>query len=573
MRTLRLALAQTNTTVGGLESNTSKVLEYIEKAKALHADIVAFPEMTITGYPPEDLLFKTSFLKANISKLEEISKASQGITVIVGFVDVEAGIYNAAAILRDGQLLGKYHKVHLPNYGVFDEKRYFKTGSEYPIFVINNVNIGINICEDIWYPDGPAYRQASSGAEVIVNINASPYHIGKRDERENMLVKRSRENQVYIAYVNLIGGQDELVFDGASTIFDYEGKLLARASQMREDLVLADLDLDALTTYRINNTIHRKEDKEMPRLVYTSPSNNLTKKPAIYTRIEKPLDELAEIYAALVTGTKDYVHKNGFEKVIIGLSGGIDSSLTAAIAVDALGSENVLGVAMPSKYSSDGSITDSRDLSDNLGIGLSIIPIEQAVNAMTDSLSNVFHNTKIGVAEENLQARIRGNLLMAISNKFGWLVLTTGNKSETAVGYTTLYGDMAGGFAAIKDVPKTLVYKLTSYRNANGVPSNVIPVNVIDKKPSAELRANQTDQDTLPPYDILDSILEAYVENELSYAEIINMGFDSDVVYKIINLVDRNEYKRRQAAPGVKITPLAFGRDRRLPIVNQYNQF
>ncbi len=580
MRTLRLALGQTNTIVGDLDYNTSKAIEYIQEAKALGTDLIALPEMTITGYPPEDLLFKSSFLKDNLDRLDQISSCSFGITIVVGFVDREQDgrIYNAAAVLRDGLMIGKYHKIHLPNYGVFDENRYFQAGSQYPIFNINNVNIAINICEDIWYPSGPALTQAANGAEIIVNVNASPYHISKQVERENLLSSRSSENQVYIAYVNLVGGQDELVFDGSSTIFDYQGKLISRGKQMEQDLVIADLDLDSLEMFRSNNPKDPNEDyplRDVRKFTYISTDigiNNIDK-PNIKTNINARMDKSEEIYMALVTGTRDYVQKNGFEKVLIGLSGGIDSSLTTAIAVDALGKDNVLGIAMPSKYSSQGSITDSRELAANLGISLSIIPIEPAVVTLLDLLSESFAKTETGVAEENLQARVRGNILMAISNKFGHLVLTTGNKSETAVGYTTLYGDMAGGFAVIKDVPKTLVYELSNYRNSWASSPEVIPQNVITKPPSAELREHQTDQDSLPPYDILDDILESYIEKELSYTDIVSKGFDPKLVYDIIRLVDRNEYKRRQAPPGVKITELAFGRDRRLPIVNGYNQF
>lgn len=580
MRTLRLALGQTNTIVGDLDYNTSKAIEYIQEAKALGTDLIALPEMTITGYPPEDLLFKSSFLKDNLDRLDQILSCSFGITIVVGFVDREQDgrIYNAAAVLRDGLVIGKYHKIHLPNYGVFDENRYFQAGSQYPIFNINNVNIAINICEDIWYPSGPALTQAANGAEIIVNVNASPYHISKQVERENLLSSRSSENQVYIAYVNLVGGQDELVFDGSSTIFDYQGKLIARGKQMEQDLVIADLDLDSLEIFRSNNPKDTNEDyplRDVKKFTYISTDMGINHidKPNIKTNINASLDKSEEIYMALVTGTRDYVQKNGFEKVLIGLSGGIDSSLTTAIAVDALGKDNVLGIAMPSKYSSPGSITDSRELAANLGISLSIIPIEPAVVTLLDLLSESFAQTETGVAEENLQARVRGNILMAISNKFGHLVLTTGNKSETAVGYTTLYGDMAGGFAVIKDVPKTLVYELANYRNSWSSSPEVIPQNVITKPPSAELREHQTDQDSLPPYDILDDILESYIEKELSYTDIVSKGFDPKLVYNIIRLVDRNEYKRRQAPPGVKITELAFGRDRRLPIVNGYNQF
>ena len=577
-RTLRLALVQINTTVGDLDGNTAKVLDYIERAKALHADLVAFPEMAIPGYPPEDLLFKPSFIQANIQSMHQVVAASQGITVVVGFVDAQGDIHNAAAVARDGQLLGVYHKMYLPNYGVFDEDRYFKAGTQCPVFVINGISIGVNICEDIWYAVGPTAVQRDAGAEIIVNINASPYHAGKRAFRERMVATRASDNEVYVAYTNLVGGQDELVFDGGSAIFDQSGELIARGKQLEEDMVVADLDVDAIFRHRLRDPRPRKERHVLdaigtPHVVHVSDYTPGSTRPTLVPRIAEPLVPVAEVYDALVLGTGDYIRKSGFKKVIIALSGGIDSSLTATIAVDALGKGNVLGVAMPSRYSSEGSLIDARSLAQNLGMELMTIPIEEAFNSLLHTLSEPFQNTETGVAEENLQARIRGNILMALSNKFGWIVLTTSNKSETAVGYTTLYGDMAGGFAVIKDVPKTLVYKLAQHRNYHGKPKNAIPQAVMDKVPTAELRANQTDQDTLPPYGVLDSILEAYVEQDRSYAGIVDMGFDPETVRNVIAMVDRNEYKRRQAPPGVKITPRAFGRDRRLPIVNRYRQF
>ena len=577
MRNLRLAMAQINTTVGDLEGNTAKVLEHIRKAKAQQADIVVFPEMAIPGYPPEDLLFKPSFIRSNIEKMHEVVANSQGITVVVGFVDSQGDIYNAAAVAHDGQLVGVYHKMYLPNYGIFDEDRYFKAGSQCPVFVINGIHIGVNICEDIWYALGPAAVQREAGAEIIININGSPYHAGKLAFRERMVATRASDNEVYVSYTNLVGGQDELVFDGGSVVFDQGGELVARGKQFEEDLVVVDLDMDAVFRHRLRDPRPRKERPILnaigtAQVVHVSEHTPAGPKTTLDGCIAKPLDPLAETYSALVLGTGDYVRKSGFRKVVIGLSGGIDSSLTATIAADALGSENVLCVAMPSRYSSEGSLLDAQALTRNLGIELMTIPIEEAFEAMLHMLSGPFRDSPPNVAEENIQTRIRGNILMALSNKFGWLVLTTGNKSEMATGYATLYGDMAGGFAVIKDVPKTLVYQLARHRNEHGSPRNAIPQSVIEKAPSAELKPDQIDQDTLPPYDLLDGILKAYVEEDRSYADIVDMGFDSETVLRVIAMVDRNEYKRRQAPPGVKITPRAFGRDRRLPIINRYRQ-
>ena len=577
MRNLRLAMAQINTTVGDLDGNTAKVLEYMGKAREQQADLVVFPELAIPGYPPEDLLFKPSFIRSNIDKMHEVVAGSRGITVVVGFVDSQGDIYNAAAVAHDGQLLGVYHKMYLPNYGVFDEDRYFNAGSECPVFVINGIHIGVNICEDIWYALGPAAVQREAGAELIVNINGSPFHAGKLGFRERMVATRASDNEVYVSYTNLVGGQDELVFDGGSAVFDQSGEIVARGKQFEEALVVTDLDMDSVFRHRLRDPRPRKERAILSavgasQVVRHSEHTPAGPKTALDGCIADPLDPVAEVYSALVLGTGDYVRKSGFNKVVIGLSGGIDSSLTAAIAADALGGENVLCVAMPSRYSSEGSILDAQALTGNLGIELLTVPIEEAFEAMLHMLSEPFSGTAPNVAEENLQTRIRGNLLMGLSNKFGWLVLTTGNKSEFATGYATLYGDMAGGFAVIKDVPKTLVYQLAVYRNEHGSPRNAIPRSVIEKPPSAELKPDQTDQDTLPPYDLLDGILKAYVEQDYSYADIVDMGFEPETVQQVIAMVDRNEYKRRQAPPGVKITPRAFGRDRRLPIVNRYRQ-
>jgi NAD+ synthase (glutamine-hydrolysing) len=571
-------MAQINTTVGDLDGNTAKVLDYIQQAKAQQADLVAFPEMALTGYPPEDLLFQPSFIQANIQKMHQVVAHSQGITVVVGFVDSQGDIHNAAAIAHDGHLLGIYHKMYLPNYGVFDEDRYFKAGDQCPVFVINGIHIGVNICEDIWYALGPTAVQREAGAEVIVNINASPYYNGKRGFRERMVATRASDNEVYVSYTNMVGGQDELVFDGGSMAFDPRGEMVARGKQFEEDLVVVDLDVDAVFNYRLRDPRPRKEHSLLgyigaPRVVPVSDYTPGQPKTAIPNTICESLAPLQEVYSALVVGTRDYVRKCGFQKVLIGLSGGIDSSITATIAVDALGKDNVLGVAMPSRYSSDASFLDAQALAQNLGMELITVPIEEAFEAMLHMLSDPFKGSQPNVAEENLQTRIRGNILMGISNKFGWMVLTTGNKSEMATGYATLYGDMAGGFAVIKDVPKTLVYQLSRHRNAHGKPRNVIPQSVLEKAPTAELKPNQTDQDVLPPYEVLDPILQAYVEEDRSFADILDMGFDAETVMKVITMVNRNEYKRRQAPPGVKITPRAFGRDRRFPIVNRYRQF
>ena len=578
-RLFRLALAQINPTVGDLDGNTCKIIGLIEEARTLGADLVAFPEMAIPGYPAEDLLFKPSFIKDNIEALHRVVAASRGIAVVVGFVDADSDIYNAAAVAYQGELAGVYHKIYLPTYGVFDEDRYFKRGNVCPVYTINGVGVGVNICEDIWYPVGPIAVQRDAGAEVIVNINASPYHEGKRSYRERMVATRAADNELYVAYLNTVGGQDELVFDGGSLIVDQSGELVIRGKDFQEDLIVADLDIEVVFRSRLRDPRTRKENPNILREVgapETIPvyQHRPVERPTLSPRGEiQPLDRVGEVYSALVLGTGDYVRKAGFKKVVIGLSGGIDSALTACAAVDALGRENVLGVAMPSRYSSDGSIADARVLAENLGIDLWVVPIEPAHGAFLDMLEPHFRGAEPNIAEENVQARIRGNVIMSISNKFGWLVLTTGNKSEAAMGYATLYGDMAGGFAVIKDVPKTLVYKLARWRNEHGQPQNVIPQAVLDKPPSAELKPDQTDQDTLPPYDILDQIIKAYVEEELSFHEIVALGFDTQVVKQVITAVDRNEYKRRQAAPGVKITPRAFGKDRRLPIVNRYRQF
>ena len=578
-RNFRLALAQINTTVGDIPGNTAKILDYIQRARDAHADLVAFPELAVTGYPPEDLLFNTAFLQANTAALEKIAAAAQGIAVVVGCVDVGRDIFNAAALAFGGKLIDLYHKMYLPNYGVFDEDRYFRRGAACPVYTINGVGVGVNICEDIWYPVGPIAVQRDAGAEVIVNINGSPFHAGKRDYREKMIATRAADNELFVAYLNLVGGQDELIFDGSSLVCDATGGLIARGPAFQEDLLVADLDIESVLRSRLRDPRPRKENPTIlreigqPKVVHVSDFQPAQRPPLPRPTLLEPIGYVEEVYRALVLGTRDYVQKSGFKKVVIGLSGGIDSALTAAVAVDALGSDNVLGVGMPSRYSSEGSVSDSKELAGALGIDFWTIPIEPAHLAFTDMLEERFQGTEPNVAEENVQARIRGNVMMAISNKFGWLVLTTGNKSEMAMGYATLYGDMAGGFAVIKDVPKTLVYQLSQWRNQHGSPKPVIPQAIINKAPSAELRPDQTDQDTLPPYEQLDPIVKAYVEEDCSLAEMVALGHDEAAVRQVISFVDRNEYKRRQAPPGVKITPRNFGKDRRLPIVNRFRQF
>ena len=576
MRQLRIGMAQINTTVGDLEGNTQQILKAIAEAKSLGVDLLTFPELAICGYPPEDLLLKPQFLKENLRSLKRVVSDCEGITIVVGFVDAKGDIYNAAAVIHDGRLVSIYHKIYLPNYGVFDEKRYFQAGSECPVHIIGGVGVGINICEDIWYEAGPDTAQTYSGGEVIVNISASPYYFGKGNLREKMLAARASENVTIIAYNNLVGGQDELVFDGNSMVLDETGRVIARGKQFEEDLVVADLNIEAVSRRRLQNPKWRKETLRLEERwsgakIVVSDVPSASPKPPLSPRQLEACSLPGEVYGALVLGTRDYIIKNGFGEVLIGLSGGIDSALVAAIAVDALEPSNVVGVAMPSRFSSPASISDAGLLAKNLGISLITIPIEKVFQAYLETLSSSFEGTDPNVAEENMQARIRGNILMALSNKFSRLVLTTSNKSETATGYTTLYGDMAGGLAVIKDVPKTMVYELARYRNSIAG-SELIPATIIEKMPSAELRPGQQDTDSLPPYDVLDPVLTAYVEEDKSIEQIVAMGIDEDVVKQAARLVDTSEYKRRQAPPGVKITPRAFGRDRRLPITNRFKE-
>ncbi|HJX13915.1 MAG TPA: NAD+ synthase [Dehalococcoidales bacterium] len=577
-RRLRIGMAQINTTVGDFNGNRRKILQAIENARSSGVELLTFPELAICGYPPEDLLFKPQFISENLRSLEKVAEAAAGMTLVVGFVDAREDIYNAAAVIHDGRVAGIYHKMYLPNYGVFDENRYFRPGRECPVYVVAGINIGVNICEDIWYASGPAASQAYAGADVIVTISASPYHHGKVGNRERMIATRAADNIAIVTFNNLVGGQDELVFDGNSLVVNEKGEIIARGQQFKEDLVIADLDVENVFRTRLHDPRWRQElrlrEEQGPhpgdRIVVSEAPSGTDKPPLPPREVTRPVFP-AEVYDALVLGTHDYILKNGFKKVLIGLSGGLDSSLVATIAVDALGRSNVVGVAMPSRYSSTGSLSDAGLLCKNLGIEFLTIPIETVFKGYLDTLTEPFKGTEAGVAEENLQARTRGNLLMAMSNKFGWLVLTTGNKSEMATGYATLYGDMAGGFAVIKDVPKTMAYQLAAYRNGLAG-SDIIPASVIQKPPSAELRPDQKDTDSLPPYGVLDPILTAYVEDDKSIEQIVDMGFDEKVVRQVSRLVDLSEYKRRQAPPGVKITPRAFGRDRRLPITNRFRR-
>ncbi len=567
MRTIRISMAQINPVVGDLAGNRDKIIDAIKSAKRLGADIVALPELAVTGYPPEDLILKPRFVKDNIRTLTDIQRATRGIIAIVGFVDSNHDcLFNAAAVLANGEHIYTYRKIFLPNYGVFDEHRYFSPGGRYPVFTVKGVGVGVNICEDIWYEEGPARVQALAGAEVIVNINASPYHKGKGKERLKMLSQRAKENDVVISYTNTVGGQDELVFDGQSMVLDRKGKVVALGKQFEEELLTEDI---AVPGDRIPFPEDREQFSDFMDYVSLSGRPTGKKKPLPAVRAAKPLAVCEEVYRALVLGTGDYMRKNGFKSAVIGLSGGIDSSLVAAVAVAAMGKENVTGVFMPSQYSSNESCEDAYDLAHNLGIKILEIPVNQTFESYLTTLRGVFARTRIDVTEENLQARIRGNILMALSNKFGWLVLTTGNKSEMSVGYATLYGDMAGGFAVIKDVPKTLVYEVSRCVNRLAG-KTVIPKRVMTKAPTAELRPNQKDSDSLPLYSVLDPILKAYVEDDKDRTEIIKMGFDRKTVERVIRLVDSSEYKRRQAPPGVKITQRGLGKDRRFPITNRY---
>ncbi|MBE9505816.1 MAG: NAD+ synthase, partial [Chloroflexi bacterium] len=540
------------------------------------ADIIVFPELAICGFPPEDLLLRPRFISQNISCLQRVAESTHGPVVVVGFVDSDSDVFNAAAVIHEGRIAGVYHKVFLPNYGVFDENRYFRAGRECPVFNVGGVGVGVTVCEDIWYEGGPASVQAANGAELIVNLSASPYHCGKGDSRRQMLATRARDNVCVFAMCNLVGGQDELVFDGCSMIVDEQGSVVTAARPFVEDLVYADVQIESVFRARLHDPRWRKTESFVVGQCLQQDSIPVAAelpagpKPPVSPTQPVEMDTSEEVYRALVLGTADYVRKNGFKQVVIGLSGGIDSSMVACVACDAVGPENVVGVCMPSRFTADQSTRDARTMAANLGVRLMDIPIGPANDAFMGMLSEAFTGREPDSAEENLQARIRGTILMSLSNKFEWLVLTTGNKSEMATGYTTLYGDMAGGFAVLKDVPKTQVYELAAYRNSLS-PGEVIPQSVIERPPSAELRPNQKDSDSLPPYSVLDPILKSYVEDDRSIAQIIALGHDSQVVETTARLVDGSEYKRRQAPPGIKITTRAFGRDRRLPITNRFH--
>ncbi len=553
---VRVACGQINSTVGDLKGNKEKILDYVSKAIDYGVDIISFPELAITGYPPEDLLMKDSFVRENLKTVRDIAREIGDIITVIGFVD-KAGskIFNAAAIINQGKIKAVYHKKLLPNYGVFDEMRYFTSGNENPVHRVKTKSgkyiFGVSICEDIWQDNEPIQQQSRKGASLIININASPYHMGKIKLREKIVIRAAKKNGTVVVYTNLVGGQDELVFDGQSFVVSPEGKIISRAPAFEENLMIADIDVASKDfETRQEFILNERKRKVLPVL------------------ISKHLSIEEEVYRALVTGLKDYVEKNGFRKVVIGLSGGIDSALVATIAVDALGKDRVICVFMPSRYTSSRSEDDAKKLAENLGIQMIKIPIEQIFLSYLKTMEPCFKNTQPDITEENIQARIRGNLLMALSNKFGYLVLTTGNKSEISTGYSTLYGDMAGGFAVIKDVFKTFVYRLAKYRNTSG---EVIPQSIIEREPTAELKPDQKDADSLPKYEILDEILKLYVEQDKSVNEIIRKGFDENLVERVVKMVDRSEYKRRQSPPGIKITPRAFGKDRRMPITNKYH--
>jgi NAD+ synthase (glutamine-hydrolysing) len=576
---LRIALAQIDPTVGDIRGNARKIADYTARARDGGAVLVVFPELALTGYPPEDLLLKTSFLDAAAAALDELAAHTRGVVSLVGFPERADDVYNAAAVLADGEVAAVYRKMYLPNYGVFDEQRYFQSGSEAAIVELNGVPIGISICEDIWEPGPPAMSEALAGAQVVVNLSASPYRAGYGMRRERMLVQRAVDYLTAVVLVNTVGGQDELVFDGHSVAVDQDGRVLARCPQFEEALVLCTIDPREVAAARLRDTRHRanvRRQRRAERAPLVEPpvarvaSLRVDAPPrTVGGELAAPLAPEEEVYTALCTGLRDYVEKNGFERVVLALSGGIDSALTALIAVDALGAERVTCVSMPSPYSSAGTRADARTIAENLGVELYEIPIDDAMATYERLLAEPFGGRDPDLAEENLQARIRGNLVMALSNKFGWLVLTTGNKSEVSVGYATLYGDMAGGFAVLKDVFKGWVYRLVRWRNERAE-RELVPASVLERPPSAELRHEQLDEDSLPPYDVLDGILAGYIEEDLDAAELVGRGLPPKDVERVIAMVDKAEYKRRQAPPGIKISTKAFGRDRRLPITNRF---
>jgi NAD+ synthase (glutamine-hydrolysing) len=568
---IRLALAQVNARVGDLEGNAAKLREYTERARDAGAEVVLFPELAITGYPPEDLLLKEHFLRAAEEALAHVAEAADGIIALVGSPERADDVYNALAICCGGKVVDRYRKTVLPNYGVFDEQRYFQAGDSGAVLELGDVRMGLTICEDIWTPGAPASEEALAGAALLVNASASPYHLTKGSQRERMLIQRARDNLCTIAFCNLVGGQDELIFDGHSMLVDHRGDVIARAPQFAEALLVGTVDVQAAVTARLRDARLRPPVRRaLPQVARLAElPRNQTPPTELGGELTPILDPVAEVYAALVLGTRDYVEKNGFGDVVLGLSGGIDSTLVLLVAVDALGPERVHAVVMPSRYSSEGTQSDARVLAANLGVDCFDLPIAPAMEVYDEMLAERFAAREPDITEENIQARIRGNLLMALSNKFGWLVLTTGNKSENSVGYSTLYGDSAGGFAVIKDVLKTLVYELVNQRNARDG-KHPVPDSIVTRPPSAELRPDQVDADSLPDYDTLDTILAAYIEEDADREQLELAGLPAEAITKVFSLVDRAEYKRRQAPPGIKITPRAFGRDRRMPITNAY---
>jgi NAD+ synthase (glutamine-hydrolysing) len=570
---VRLALAQINTTVGDLDGNRGLILSRLGEAQAAAADLVLFPELAVTGYPPEDLLLRPGFIRAARRSLEQIAAATIGISALVGTPHFDGDLYNACAVCAEGEVKAIYRKRFLPNYGVFDEERYFAAGRELVMLRLGEALVGVTVCEDMWQPGPPATDLALAGAQLLVNVSASPFHVGKDREREEMFQQRARDTSAFVAFVNAVGGQDELIFDGHSAVLDDEGEVLARAPGFEEALLVVDVDPTAAIGRRLTETRRRalaREQDQPPRPAIVVLPESQGQAPVVPVPEVAPLvDDLEQMRLALELGLRDYVEKNGFREIVIGLSGGIDSALTAALAVEALGPTRVHGVSMPSRFSSEGTRSDARRLAEGLGIDFRDLPIEDVVEAFDGALGSSFGDRPRDLTEENLQARARGVLLMALSNKFGWLVVATGNKSELSVGYATLYGDMAGGFALLKDVYKTDVFRLAKHLNERAG-RELIPRSIIDRAPSAELRDNQLDQDSLPPYPELDRVLEAYVELDRSREELVGDGFDPGVVDRAVAMIDRAEYKRRQAPPGVKLRPKAFGRDRRTPITNRW---
>ncbi|HET7488313.1 MAG TPA: NAD+ synthase [Acidimicrobiales bacterium] len=568
MSRLRIAACQVNAVVGDLEGNVGRVLSFLAAAEDANADVAVFPELVITGYPPEDLLLKPGFVEDNLEALQKVAARTGRCAAVVGFVDRDRDLFNAAAVCAFGSVQGVYHKRILPNYAVFDEQRYFSPGSRpLRLFVVGGVRCGVSICEDAWAPSGPIAEQSAGGAELMFNLNASPFYRGRLAERERMLATRAADASCAIVYVNQVGGQDELVFDGASMVLDADGHVVAAAPQFSEERLIVDVDVHPVYRKRLVDPRGRTSAPALDAVTITE--HPAPQDGRCWPGVAPALDPVDEVYGALVLGTRDYVVKNGFTDVVVGLSGGIDSSLVAAVAVEALGADHVHGVSMPSRYSSEGSMTDAARLAEALGVDLGVIPIEPAHAAFAAMLAPAFAGRDEDITEENLQSRVRGIVLMALSNKLGWLVLTTGNKSEMAVGYSTLYGDTAGGFAVIKDVPKTLVYALCRRLNERAG-RELIPASVLAKPPSAELKPGQRDDDSLPPYEVLDPILEAYVERDRTAGELVASGFDPALVQRVVRLVDLAEYKRRQTPPGVRVTPKAFGKDRRVPITNRY---